>query len=138
MAGLKSVIRLRKHELDEKRRAIGQLIAQLDNVRREEQRELDNLEAEKTFAKTDAQALAAFPNYNKRVQAKLVLLREEQVKLEAAIARAQAELQDAFKEYKTYEITEDNRAKRKAAAEKRVEDQTLDDIGIEGFRRKEK
>src|ERR1700740_3494551 len=106
MAGLKSVIRLKKQQLDDKRRGIAQLVRRFDQMRREEQREMDGLEVEKKTATTDADALRAFPNYNKRVQEKLKLLREEQVKLNAAIERGQAELQDAFKEYKTYEITE--------------------------------
>lgn len=138
MAGLKSLIRLRKHELDEKRRAVGQLIARLDSLKREEQRALDELEAEKKLAAEGGQALAAFPNYNKRIQERLRLLREEQVKVAAAIERAQADLQDAFKEFKTFEITEENRAKRAAAAEKKAEDQQMDEIGLEGHRRKGK
>ncbi len=138
MAGLKSIIKLKKQQLDDKRRAITQLMARLDQMRREEQRELDNLEAEKKLAAKDADGLRAFPNYNKRVQEKLVLLRDEQVKLNAAIERGQAELQDAFKEYKTYEITERERDRRAAAAEKKSEDAAMDEIGIEGFRRKGK
>jgi flagellar export protein FliJ len=138
MAGLKSIIRLRKQQLDDKRRAIAQLIGRMDNLKREEQREIDNLEAEKKLAAKDADGLRAFPNYNKRVQEKLTLLRDEMVKLEAAIQRGQAELQDAFKEYKTYEITDREREKRAAAAEKKSEDAAMDEIGIEGFRRKGK
>lgn len=138
MAGLTSIIRLRKHELDEKRRVVTQLQTLLDNLEREERRTLDALEAEKKHAEVDEETRAAFPNYNKRVQAKLKELRAEQEKVKIAIDRARAELQDAFKELKTYEITEDNRQKRIEAEEKRKENQTMDDIGIEGHRRKDK
>lgn len=138
MAGLKSLIRLRKHELDEKRRAVTSLLAMLDNLQREEKRLLDELEAEKKQAEGDMDSLSAFPGYNKRVQAKIKITRLEQTKVMAAVDRAQADLQDAFKEFKTFEITEENRAKRAAAAEKKTEDALMDDIGIEGFRRKGK
>ena len=138
MAGLKSLIRLRKHELDEKRRVATRLLAALDNLKREENRLLDELEAEKKQAEADMDALSVFPNYNKKMQGKLKAIRQEQIKVSAAVDRAQTELQDAFKEYKTYEITEDAREKRKAAAEKKAEDAAMDEIGIEGFRRKDK
>lgn len=138
MAGLKSIIRLRKHELDERRRVVTQLQAHLDNLEREEKRALEALEAEKRHAEIDEETRAAFPNYNKRVQGKLKELRAEQEKVKLAVERAREELQDAFKELKTYEITEDNRQKRIEAEEKRKENQIMDDIGLEGFRRKDK
>jgi len=138
VAGLKSIIRLRKHELDEKRRVVTQLQTLLDNLEREERRTLDALDAEKQHATVDEETRAAFPNYNKRVQEKLKDLRAEQERVRNAIDHARSELQDAFKELKTYEITEENREKRAAAEEKRKEDQTMDDIGTEGHRRKEK
>lgn len=138
MAGLKSVIRLRKHELDEKRRHLTQIQTLLDNLLREERRTLDALEAEKKHAEVDEETRSAFPSYNKRMQAKLKDLRNEQERVRKAVDKAREELQDAFKELKTYEITEDNRQKRIEAEEKRKEDQTMDEIGIEGFRRKDK
>lgn len=138
MAGLKSLIRLRKHELDEKRQAVAKFIAMLDNLRREEVRALNELDAEKKEAESNLETRQAFPNYNKRIQAKLKALREEQIKVSRAIEKAQAELQDSFKEYKTYEITQRERERAEAAEEKRVEDQAMDEIGIEGFRRRDK
>jgi len=138
MAGLKSLIRLRKHALDEKRQAVAKLIAMLDNLQREERRMLEELDAEKKHATTDAETRIAFPNYNKRMQSTLKALDGEKSRLVMAIDRAQTELQDAFKEYKTYEITERERERIKAAAEKKTEDQAMDEIGLEGFRRKEK
>ena len=72
------------------------------------------------------------------MQEKLKGIHLEQSRLEAAIVRAQAELQDAFKELKTFEITERERLRRAAAAEKKAEDQAMDEIGLEGFRRKDK
>jgi len=138
MAGLKSIIRLRKHQLDEKRRAAAQLQIMLDNLKREEMRARDELEAEKAQAASDHASLLAFPNYNKKMQERLKLIIKEQVGLNAAIDRAQVELQDAFKELKTFEITEQARLDRAAAAEKKAEDQAMDEIGIEGFRRKDK
>ncbi len=138
MAGLKSIIRLRKHQLDEKRRVVTQLQLMLDNLKREEQRLIDDLEAEKKHATVDLESGVAFPNYNKKVQEKLKITRAEQVKVEASIDRARAELQDAFKDMKTIEITDRERARREAEAEKLKEDQTMDEIGLEGFRRKDK
>jgi len=138
VAGLKSIIRLRKHQLDEKRRAVTRLQLMLDNMKREEARAVDELVAEKQHATTDRETAAAFPNYNKRMQDKLKLIVKEEANLKAAIDRAQAELQDAFKELKTIEITDRERARRAAAEEKKKEDQAMDEIGLEGFRRKDK
>jgi flagellar FliJ protein len=138
MAGLKSIIRLRKFELDEKRRAVTELQIRLDNLLREEKRVMAALDAEKEHARIDDDTRNAFPNYNKRMQERLKVLRLEQTRVEAAIEQAREVLQEAFKEYKTFEITEENREKRAAAEEKRKEDATMDDIGIEGHRRKGK
>ena len=136
MAGLKSLIRLRKRQLDDKRKALADLMNRQDAVKREERRTIENFEAEKKLATQDPELLRAFPNYNKRIQEKLKLLRNEIEKLNTAIDRAREDLQDAFKEMKTYEITDAERERRIAVAEKKAEDTEMDAIGIEGFRRK--
>jgi len=136
MAGLQSLIRLRQHRLDEKRQAMAQLMTLLDNLRREEQRTRDDLAAEKKYAETHEESRTAFPNYNKKIHKRLKELVSEQGRLNQAIERAQIELQDAFKELKVFEITEHERERRKAATEKRAENQAMDEVGLEGFRRK--
>ncbi len=138
MAGLASLIRLRKHELDEQRRKLTELQTRRDVLVAQERRLLDDIDAEKKHAAIDDETRTAFPNYLKRVTKQLDVIRAEYIKLDAAITAAQAKLQDAFKELKTYEITEANRAAHKAAELKKKEDQTMDDIGIDGYARKQR
>ena len=138
MAGLKSLIRLRKRQLDDKRKILANLMDRLDAVKREERRTIENFEEEKNLAAKEPELLRAFPNYNKRIQEKLKLLHNEIEKLNKAIDRARDDLQDAFKEMKTYEITDAERERRIAVAEKKTEDMEMDAIGLEGYRRKEK
>lgn len=138
MANLKSVIRLRKFELDERRRAVVDLEKNLDNLDRQINRIHDSLAAEMQNAREDEAARMAFPNFNQRMQKNLVGLNAERSKLLVAIDKAKEELQDAFKELKTIEITERERQARKEAEEKHKENNMLDEIGLEQHRRRKK
>jgi flagellar export protein FliJ len=57
--------------------------------------------------------------------------------MEPRIVRAQDEMREAFSEQKKAEIIQEQRDKEEAEEIARKENTNLDEIGIEGFRRKE-
>ena len=63
MADLKGLIRLRRHELDEHRRELGELNAQIDALNQKRENILKKLEKEKNLAAVDIQAAQGFGQY---------------------------------------------------------------------------
>jgi len=135
--GLATLVRVNEWTVDEKRRALGVLLRELEKLetaRRQLDRELADEQA----------AAASMPNeagllYG--VYAEGVIIRRE--RLDAAIAAKQAEIEkarealnEAYRELKKYEVIRDNRVREARAAEAREERIQLDEMGIESFRRR--
>jgi flagellar FliJ protein len=139
MADLKSLIRFRKHTVDEKRRILAQLYREAEVVERQKKIIGDQMEKEIALAKEsgniDAQAYLG--KYLQGARRKVKALEVSLRKMEARIAAAQEDIRESFAEMKKVEITQNNRNKRDEAVRKKKEDDTVDDIAIEGFRRGE-
>ncbi len=63
-------------------------------------------------------------------------LEQSQQEVAEQIARARDALAEAFQELKRYEVAAANRVKQQERREAKRQQQTMDDLGIEGFRRK--
>ena len=136
MADLTVLIRLHKHELDEKRLALGKLYSILAELERERR------ELERAF-KAEQEAIAAtgdihftFAAYVEKVKQQRKEFDEQEAELEEQITKAKDSLMETFSELKKYEMTQEER-ERLAEEERRVkESQDMDAIGLETFRRK--
>ena len=135
MAGLKSLIKLKRHQLDDKRRVVNELLTQDDMLEREVNRLSDEMVKEQAFAQDNYEASLTIGAYLKRVLNRQKIIEATRIKLGIQIEKAQDELQNSFKEMKTLEITETERDKRAAAKMARQERMELDDIGLELHRR---
>ena len=138
MAGLTTLIRLKKHALDEQRRRIGELENQLDSLQNQDRRLADELKAEQAEASARGEPSYTLSAYTERVRQKRVLLSDNIKKLATAIAAARDEMQELFKELKTVEITHENRLKAAAKIAIKKENDTMDEIGLQQFVRRDK
>ena len=136
MGDLSSLIRLHKHELDEKRRVLGEMynaMAALEAQLRELARAL---EAEKQAMLAAGDVHFTFANYAASVAKRRQQLEEQEAALAKKIEIAKDSLMETFSELKKYEMTQAERERIEAEERAFKEAQMMDAIGIQGFMRK--
>jgi flagellar FliJ protein len=135
MAKLHSLIKFKRHELDEKREILSKLNDELERLKNFKQQLLDNLAREKNLAAVDIDIARSFgPYLNKTLAQCADLDNMIRAKLQEVQAATHV-VQDAYLEVKKLEITQDKRDDEEDTRIKKIETNTLDDIGIESFRR---
>lgn len=137
MADLTVLIRLHKHELDEKRIALGRLYTEMSLLERE-RRTLERLyEMEKEAVSVSGDIHFTFAQYTEKVRQQRKTLDTAEEALEKQIEEAKDTLMETFGELKKYEMTQEERDRLEEEERRFREAKDMDDIGIEGFRRKE-
>ena len=134
---LHSLIRLRKWDVDEKQRALGQLLRREETI-------LDNLaalEAEKRreaefVGKADPAQRLTFAAYLQRCDERKNVMNSLLVELRRSIVEARDELGESYRRLKTFEVTQEKRDLEEAKEEDRREQIELDEIGLTLHRRK--
>ena len=135
--GLHTLIRVRKWEVDEKQRAVGQLLRDEEKIL-EFQTALDReLEEEKALvSQAPANTRMTFEPYvrhwrqrRNNLEAALQLIRRK-------IEEAREELAEAYRRLKTFEITQDQRDTAEEKEENRLEQISLDEMGVDLHRRR--
>ncbi|MBI3440950.1 MAG: hypothetical protein HY052_03975 [Proteobacteria bacterium] len=137
MADLTVLIRLHKHELDEKRLALGRLYAEQASLERE-RRELERTFAQEKIAmETTRDIHFTLAKYVEKVRLQMAELDAREAELHKKISVAKDSMMATFSELKKYEMTQQERD-RLAAEENLIrESKEMDAIGLENFRRKE-
>lgn len=137
MSDLAVLIRLHKHDLDGKRRALGELYAAMATLERE-RRTIERLyELEKQAVNESGDVHFTFMQYTEKVKKQRKELDNAEQALEQHIAAAKESLMETFAELKKYEMTQEERERIEEEERRFRESKNLDDIGLEGFRRKE-
>ena len=137
MSKFDQLIRLRDWELDEKRRHLGQLRAELESIAGRKQALLDRIEQEKAAAQKDYAGgitLAAFLGTSKK---KLAMIDEEIAAQEALIEEALVVVSDAFAEVKKVEAARDLEEERERIRLGRIEQAELDEMAQQMVRRRQ-
>ena len=137
MADLESLIRLNKHELDEKRRVLGELYSVLTLLERERRDLQHAFEMEKEAVAASGDIHFTFAGYAEKVKLHNLDIDKRQAALEKQIEQAKDSLMETFSELKKYEMTQAARARAEEQALKTKESKELDEIGLESFRRKQ-
>ncbi len=137
MADLGVLIRLHKHELDERRRVLGDLYSQMALLERE-RRDLERaFEQEKeAVSRMDDQIPYTFADYADTVRRQREDLDRRELAMERAIEEAKEALMETFGELKKYEMTQEERDRLEAEERLFKENAAMDAIGLEAFRRK--
>ncbi|GIL41392.1 flagellar FliJ family protein [Roseiterribacter gracilis] len=136
MADLSGVIRLKKFQLDEKRRVLADLNALLSELLAERDRLDAQVLVEQAHAQASLEGQLAYGKFAQAAIARRKRLGDSIVQVEGQIEAATDQVREAMGELKKFEITQAEREKRARAKVRRRETQTLDDIAIERFQRK--
>ncbi|MFA5592518.1 MAG: flagellar FliJ family protein [Micavibrio sp.] len=139
MANLKSLIKLRRHNVDEKQKLLAGLYREVEEIERGKTMLIDRLRSERKVL-DDAGTLemyAYFGRFSQNIHRMIERLNEEKSKLEMRIRIAQDDVREAFANMKRIEIVQREREKAEKKEADDKEARELDEIGIEGFRRKE-
>ena len=137
MAELDPLIRMNKHEVEQKQKALASLYKRAQDLK-DERDALETqlaIEAEKT-QEMGADYLSYFGAYSDKVQKEIESIDYARRKLENQINLAQDHVRDAFAELKKVEIINDRRMKEMRAAQDKKDADELDEIAIDGFRQK--
>ncbi len=137
MTAYSSLLRLNKWKVDEKSRALSQLLAEVARIEDAIAALLAEVEEEKRVASESLEAGALFATYVSLAHERRCKLEDMKARLEQKISRARDELRAAMGEAKKFEIAERNAEARARAARKAKDDAALDEAALEGFRRKE-
>lgn len=141
MADLDALIRLRRHRVEDRQKALAELYRQAEALENSKRDLAENLEKERcALDSADANNLetrAYYGRYAEAVRINIARLDEELRQLDTRIAVAQDVMREAFADLKRVEIVHRRRQEESAAKAKTRESQELDEIGLESFRRKE-
>jgi flagellar FliJ protein len=137
MAKLHSLIRLNRHNLDERRRVLKELQAQQDMLKQHKQHTLDALAHEKQLAANDLESAKHFPLYLQRVMVQVDALEQAIQQKQLEIHTAAHLLQEAFMDLKKLEVTQERRDQDEINRLNKLESDIMDEIGITGFIRKQ-
>lgn len=134
---LTGVIRYRKHIVDEKRRALGELLRQ-DDLLRQSLSDLETeMRREADIAGADSQGVGiGYGYYLQRAKERRDSLSAAIQELARRIDKAQEEVRESFKELKTFEIAQENRDEAERQEREAKDQQALDGIAIDQHRRK--
>lgn len=134
--GLKTLIRLSKFNVDEKRRTLTALQTREDQVIAEIRAAEEQLVREQHAASENQAFAFAFPAFYRAWAQQRQALEQALMAVRQQIEVARDELAEAFREQKTYEVTQANREKREREEADRKEQIFLDEIGLNMHRRK--
>ena len=137
MSSLKTIIRLQKWKLDEKRRALSELQSLADRLMAEIERLKEEIASEQNAARTNPEYAFTYSNYIRAAMERGERLTQSMGQVEAQISVATDEMAEAFQELKRYELAEEERLKREKDKLKRKEANMLDETALVGFRRRQ-
>ena len=127
---LRTLIRLHRHRIDEKRRELGGIIAVVTDLERQSNALEDSILKEQEAAKSSPELAGTFYG---NFAAHSILRREQFIaaidEMEEKLAIAQDEMRLEYRDLKGYELTQEARDKAEELETLRSEQAILDEIG---------
>lgn len=136
MTALNSLVRVHQWELDEKRQKLADLERLVEKMKSDLAGIDQAFESEKVLAGASPEAAAAFPNYAAAVKLRRQKVQDSIQALEASIEAAREEVRTAFQELKKYQTAESNQQRREKAKRVKREQQAMDEVGLNLYRRR--
>lgn len=134
---LKTIIRLQKLQLDEKRRVLAELHTLADRLRNEIEKVKQEIANEQETVRDDFSVSFTYSNFAQAAMERGRRLGQSLAQVEAQIEIATDEMAEAFQELKRYELAEEERQKRERDKQKRKDAAMLDETALVGFRRRQ-
>ena len=136
---LHTLIRLNEWTVDQRRRALGDVLASLASLETGLEQLREELIKEQTIVRSSPEEAGFFyGNYATAVIIRREDLNQGILRMEEQVAEAREKLNDAYQDLKKYEIAQKSRDTREALELVRREQETLDEIGLQGYRRKKR
>ena len=134
MKSRETLIRLRRFQVDEKRRRVAQIESMIADFKRMAD-DLDReIAGEERRAGISDAAHFAYPTYARAAAARRDNMRQSAQALEGQLDEAKAELGEAFEELKKVEILEDRERSAERAADALRDQAAMDGIGLSRVR----
>jgi flagellar export protein FliJ len=135
--GLPSLIRLHRWRVDEQRRRLAELIRRSDDLHGEAQRLEREIADEQARSRTDPlEAGTAYAGYARVAVERRTRTAAAIAAAEADVATARDDLGEAYRSLRTLEAAEADRERRWAMEKDRRERIVLDEVGLQGHRRR--
>ena len=137
MAGdLSVLIRLHKHELDEKQKELKELYDRMERLEEKQQQLLDAMEREKRAVEESGDDVHfTYAGFRRKAEGERDALAKDMQKLEEKIFTVRDEMLEIFGEMKRYDIAHELRLRLEADERRLAETKSLDEIALETFRR---
>lgn len=135
---LKTLIRVAKWELDERRRTLTDLLKFLEEVKTEKQRLIEEKKAQDRAVSESIDLYFSYDAYLKNYIEKQKNLDNTLLEINGLIEKARQMLEEAFMTLKTYEISEKNKEKKLEYEAELKNQKQLDEMGLNSFRLKHK
>ncbi len=134
---LKGLIRLHQWVVDERRRKLGDLLKMLAELEDQSRRlEAEVVDEQKAASNAPETAGFLYGNYARHVIERRERLTKSIASMEARIASAREELNEAYRELKKFQVAQDVRDRREALEAARRDQNVLDEIGLAMHRRR--
>ncbi len=138
MGSLDTLIRISKHDLDEKRRALKELYDVLDGYERQKQAFEDGiLREKKALEGQDWNAHITYAAFHRKTEKQIAEMSRSIAAAEKKIFALRDEMLEIFGEMKRYDIANDLRRSIEEEEKRLAETKSLDEIAMETFRRAE-
>lgn len=139
MADLESLIRLRRHTVEEKQKILADIYREVEICEHQKMELNERLERERAALdeNLDLETREFYGRFEGVIREKIDNIDAELKSLETRLELAQEEVRSAFADMKRVEIVNDRRTEEERLALIAKETAELDEIGLEGFRRKE-
>jgi flagellar export protein FliJ len=135
---MKTLIRLSKFDVDEKRRVLTALQNREDEILAEIDHAEHRLKEEQKIAAADSTGVGyLYGAYHRAWRSQRDNQDMQLLTVRAQIEGAREELAEAYRQLKTYEVTQANRQRREREEEDRKEQNFLDEVGLTQFRRRD-
>ena len=134
---LNTLIRLHKYRVDEKRRSLGELLGEVATLETRSKNLEHEIITEQQTASAAPESVGMFYGaYAKEVVNKRREILTEISHFEAQIASTREEMRSEYKDLKIFEITQERRDQITALETTKIEQATLDELGLETHRRR--
>ena len=139
MADLEALIRLRRHAVEEKQKVLAEIFRHVEVIEHRKKELLERLAIERKALdeNLNLETRDYYGRFEGVIRGDVERLDGELAKIEVRLQIVQEEVRSAFAEMKRVEIVHERRQAEEAQELKKKDSQELDEIGIEGFRRKE-
>ncbi|MCW2246356.1 chromosome segregation ATPase [Azospirillum fermentarium] len=137
MSSFKTLIRVQKWQLDEKRRALTELQNLEDRLRSEIDRLAEEMRAEQETARNDFNASFTYAGFARSAMERRRRIDDSIRQVQEQIVAATEQVAEAYQDLKRYELAEEERLKREREKQKHKEELMMDETALVGFRRRQ-